>query len=59
MLTFYLVKGIRGGVVVEALRYKPERRGFDSLWNPRSRVRSRPKPSDFSLMEKNPQHAIR
>jgi hypothetical protein len=22
----------RGGVVVEALRYKPEGRGFDSLW---------------------------
>jgi hypothetical protein len=24
--------GIRGGVVVEALRYKPEGRGFDSRW---------------------------
>jgi hypothetical protein len=24
--------GARGGVVVEALRYKPEGRGFDSRW---------------------------
>jgi hypothetical protein len=32
MLTLYLVKGIRGGVVVEALRYNPEGRGFDSRW---------------------------
>jgi hypothetical protein len=24
--------GVRGGVVVEALRYKPEGRGFDSQW---------------------------
>jgi hypothetical protein len=25
--------GARGGVVVEALHYKPEGRGFDSRWN--------------------------
>jgi hypothetical protein len=24
--------GVRGGAVVEALRYKPEGRGFDSRW---------------------------
>jgi hypothetical protein len=24
--------GVRGGVVVEALRYKPKSRGFDSQW---------------------------
>jgi hypothetical protein len=24
--------GVRGGAVVEALRYKPERRGIDSRW---------------------------
>jgi hypothetical protein len=29
-----------------------------SLWYPRSRDRSRPKPSDFSCW-KNPQHAVR
>jgi hypothetical protein len=27
-----LVDMLRGGVVVEALRYKPEGRGFDSRW---------------------------
>jgi hypothetical protein len=27
-----LFPGARGGVVVEALRYKPEGRGFDSRW---------------------------
>jgi hypothetical protein len=26
------VPGARGGVVVEALPYKPEGRGFDSRW---------------------------
>jgi len=25
-------RGLRGGAVVEALRYKPEGRGFDSRW---------------------------
>jgi hypothetical protein len=25
-------RGARGGAVVEALRYKPERSGFDSRW---------------------------
>jgi hypothetical protein len=31
--TFTLtLNGARGGVVVEALRYKPEGRGFDSRW---------------------------
>jgi hypothetical protein len=28
----YYVLGARGGVVVEALRYKLEGRGFDSRW---------------------------
>jgi hypothetical protein len=28
----HLAGGLRGGAVVEALRYKPEGRGFDSLW---------------------------
>jgi hypothetical protein len=32
-INFLLVaKGARGGAVVEALRYKPEGRGFDSRW---------------------------
>jgi hypothetical protein len=26
------MKGARGGIVVEALRYKPEGRWFDSRW---------------------------
>jgi hypothetical protein len=28
----HTVYGARGGAVVEALRYKPEGRGFDSRW---------------------------
>ena len=28
----YLNAGLRGGVVVKALRYKPAGRGFDSRW---------------------------
>jgi hypothetical protein len=28
----FLKWGVRGGVVVEVLRYKPEGRGFDSRW---------------------------
>jgi hypothetical protein len=28
----YVYMGTRGGVVVEALRYKPEGRGIDSRW---------------------------
>jgi hypothetical protein len=28
----YIHTGLRGGAVVEALRYKPEGRGFDSGW---------------------------
>jgi hypothetical protein len=31
-LGYYRYGGARGGVVVEALRYKPEGRGFDSQW---------------------------
>jgi hypothetical protein len=31
-LYFNLFLGARGGVVVEALRYKPEGRGIDSRW---------------------------
>jgi hypothetical protein len=27
-----LVEGVRGGAVIEALRYKPEGRWFDSQW---------------------------
>jgi len=27
-----LAKGVRGGVVVKAVRYKPAGRGFDSRW---------------------------
>jgi hypothetical protein len=30
--TLRLSLGIRGGTVVEALRYKPEGRGIDSRW---------------------------
>jgi hypothetical protein len=29
---YLLLKGARGGAVVEALRYKPEGRGIDSRW---------------------------
>jgi len=29
---YYLLLGIRGDAVGEALRYKPEDRGFDSRW---------------------------
>jgi len=31
-LLLLLLYGARGGVVVKALRYKPEGRGFDSRW---------------------------
>jgi hypothetical protein len=31
-LNIVLTSGARGGTVVEALRYKPEDRGFDSRW---------------------------
>jgi hypothetical protein len=31
-LFIYYYIGARGGVVVEALRYNPEGRGFDSRW---------------------------
>jgi hypothetical protein len=31
-LEFTVEHGAHGGVVVEALRYKPEGRGFDSRW---------------------------
>jgi hypothetical protein len=29
---YILKKGVRGGVVVKALHYKPAGRGFDSRW---------------------------
>jgi hypothetical protein len=29
---YLLHEGVRGGAVVEALRYKPEGSGFDSRW---------------------------
>jgi hypothetical protein len=29
---YYNISGVRGGVVVKALRYKPAGRGFDSRW---------------------------
>jgi len=29
---YLFFRGVRGGAVVEALRYKPEGRGFDSRW---------------------------
>jgi hypothetical protein len=29
---YNILSGARGGVVVEALRYKPEGRGIDSRW---------------------------
>jgi hypothetical protein len=32
LLTTSVLMGGRGGAVVEALRYKPEGRGIDSLW---------------------------
>jgi hypothetical protein len=57
---YYYYWGHAVAQLIEVLWYKPEGRGFDSkrlrwsrglragLGNPRSRVRSRPKPTDFS-----------
>jgi hypothetical protein len=32
-MTPFPLSVVRGGVVIEALRYKPEGRGFDSRWS--------------------------
>jgi hypothetical protein len=32
IMLYLLFVGARGGAVIEALRYKPEGRGFDSRW---------------------------
>jgi hypothetical protein len=51
LLFHYVSPGVRGSIVVKALCYKPEGRGFDSRWgeflnllNPSGRIRPWPRP---------------